>query len=249
MQIIGHRGACGEAPENTLSGFNHLKSLGIRAVEFDIRVSHDGQLVVIHDDSVERTTNGIGLVHKKTINELAALDACSHFNSWLHHDGVPSLAAVLTCLADFDHLQLEVKVTAPQDCAIVAQQLPLLCQTFGSRAVTTSFNPDYLRLMQQTAPHITRGLLVEDDFKGDIIDLAQSLGCKLIAPHHQLLHLDLVQQAHQQGLVVSTWTVNQAQRMIDLQNMGLDSLITDYPSLALKTLAQDGFRSSTHPTN
>lgn len=237
MLIIGHRGARGEAPENTLSGFNHLKSLGVYAVEFDIRVSQDGQLVVIHDDSVERTTNGRGLTKQHTMTELAALDACSHFDSWPHHDGVPSLNAVLACLADFDHLQLEVKVNTPQDCAIVAQQLPLLCQHFGQRVITTSFNIDYLRLMQQTVPHITRGLLVEDDFKGDIIRLAQNLGCKLIAPNHQLLHLDLVQQAHQQGLMVSTWTVNDPKRMIDLQNMGIDSLITDYPSLALKTFA------------
>ena len=236
MQIIGHRGARGEAPENTLSGFKHLKSLGVRAAEFDIRVSQDGQLVVIHDDSVDRTTNGSGLVHQKTLAQLTALNACTHFGSWPHDDGVPSLAAVLTCLADFEHLQLEVKVSTPQDCAIVAQQLPILCQAFGSRVVTTSFNIDYLRLMQLTTPHIARGLLVEDDFKGDIISLAQSLGCKLIAPNHKLLYLDLIQQAHQRGLMVSTWTVNQTQRMIDLQNMGLDSLITDYPSLALKTL-------------
>ncbi|MBK7298965.1 MAG: glycerophosphodiester phosphodiesterase [Moraxellaceae bacterium] len=237
MDIIGHRGAKGEAPENTLSGFRYLMAMGLRQVEFDIHVSADGQLIVIHDKTLERTTNGIGFIKNKTQAVLASLDAChTLFPQWPDNDGVPSLADVLTLLKDFDHLQLEVKTESAEDCMIVAEQLPALWQAFGSRAVTTSFNIDYLRLMQQTQPQIPRGLLVEEYFQGDIISLAQSLGCKLIAPHHQLLHLDLIQQAHQHGLMVSTWTVNQTQRMIDLQNMGLDSLITDYPSLALKTL-------------
>ncbi len=89
--------------------------------------------------------------------------------------------------------------------------------------------------MQEHYPHISRGLLVESNFTGNIIATAQQLDCQLIAPHHSLLNKTLIDTAHQQGLMVSTWTVNDAQRMQDLAAMGLDSLITDYPSLALKT--------------
>lgn len=237
MLIIGHRGARGEAPENTLSGFHYLKSLGVRAAEFDIHVAGDGQLVVIHDDSLNRTTNGVGWVKDKTHSELATLNACYHFGAtWPFNDGVPTLASVLECLSHFEHLQLEVKVNTREDCERVAQQLPILCQAFGKRAVTTSFNVDYLRLMQHQQPQIPRGLLVESDFMGDILALAQTLGCGLIAPHHSLINKTRIDAAHQLGLTVSTWTVNDPQRMIELKNMGLDSLITDYPSLALKTL-------------
>jgi glycerophosphoryl diester phosphodiesterase len=238
MDIIGHRGAKGEAPENTLSGFRYSMALGIRQVEFDIHVSADGQLVVCHDKTLERTTNGVGLLKDKTQAELAALDAChTLFPQWPNNDGVPSLAEVLTLLKDFDHLQLEVKTESPEDCLIVAQQLPALCQSFGSRAVTTSFNIDYLRLMQQTQSQIQRGLLVEEYFQGDIIALAQELGCTLIAPHHRLLSVDLVNRAHALGLKVSTWTVDEPERMLALREMGIDSLITNVPTRAMKVLA------------
>lgn len=238
MQIIGHRGARGEAPENTLSGFRYLKKLGIRAVEFDIHVAGDGQLVVIHDDSLERTTLTTGLIKDKTTAELAAVDACHRsFVDWPNDDGVPSLEDVLSVLADFEHLQLEVKAKTSQDCQLIAQQLAVLCQPFGSRAVTTSFNLDYLHLMQQTQPQIARGLLVEANFTGDIIALAQQLGCALIAPHHSLYSADLVAQAHALGMTTSTWTVNEPERMLALQAMGLDSLITDYPRRALALFA------------
>lgn len=237
MQIIGHRGARGEAPENTLSGFKYLKSLGIRAVELDIHVAQDGQLVVIHDDSVDRTTNATGLITEKSSTDLALLNACSHFKqTWPYHDGVPTLAAVLSCLSDFEHLQLEVKVKTPSDYLQIAEQLPALWQNFGQKAATTSFNVEYLRLMQQQAPQIPRGLLVESDFTGDIFALAQELSCGLIAPYHQLLTTELIEHAHAVGLKVSTWTVNEPSRMIKLRDMGLDSLITDYPTLALQIL-------------
>ena len=102
------------------------------------------QLIVIHDKTLERTTNGIGFIKNKTQAELASLDAChTLFPQWPDNDGVPSLADVLTLLKDFDHLQLEVKTESAEDCMIVAEQLPALWQAFGSRAVTTSFNIDY----------------------------------------------------------------------------------------------------------
>ncbi len=237
MDIIGHRGAKGEAPENTLSGFRHLQNLGLRQVEFDIHVSADGQLIVIHDKTLERTTNGIGFIKNKTQAELASLDACHNtFPQWPDNDGVPSLAEVLALLKDFEHLQLEVKTESAEDCLIVAQQLSVLSQPFGQRVVTTSFNIDYLRLMQQNNPHIARGLLVESNFLGDITALAQELACVLIAPHHSLLSTELVRQAHHAGITVSTWTVDAPERMLALREMGIDSLITNVPTLAMKVL-------------
>lgn len=236
MLIIGHRGARGEAPENTLSGFNYLKSLRVFALELDIHVSKDQQLIVIHDDNLERTTTGVGLVKEQHAADLAALNACIYFKDWPHHDGVPLLKDVLALVSHFVHLQLEVKVKDAEDYAIVGRELDKLWPQFTHRMVTTSFNTDYLAYMQRHYPHIQRGLLVESDFTGNIIATAQQLNCQLIAPHHSLLHKTLIDTAHQQGLIVSTWTVNEAQRMQDLAAMGLDSLITDYPSLALKTL-------------
>ncbi len=236
MKIIGHRGARREAPENTLSGFRHLRQLGIRAVEFDIQVSADGKLVVIHDPAVERTTSGRGAVSEYLATELAALDACHlAFPDWPLSEGVPRLEDVLALLPDFDHLELEVKARTPEDEAAVIARLPALWERFGlaGRARTTSFNPRYLLGIRAAAPHIPRGFLFEEDFAGDAIQVATALGCSSLGPHQARCTPELIAAAHDAGLIVSTWTVNTAQRAHALAAMGVDGLITDVPTQAL----------------
>lgn len=238
-RLIGHRGARGEAPENTLAGFRHLINLGIRAVEFDIRVSADGELVVIHDDRLERTTNGVGLVREHTQAELSQLDACQlQWPYWPVAEGVPSLAEVLALLIDFEHLELEVKPCNEADQAIIVQKLPALWQHFGlsGRARTTSFDPRYLSAIAEHAPSIDRGFLFEQDFAGNPIAIATALGCSSLGPHQARCEPELITQAHEAGLYVSTWTVNDAERAIALAEMGVDGIISDVPTQALNWL-------------
>ncbi len=239
MRLIGHRGARGEAPENTLSGFRHLRTLGVRAVEFDIHLSADGELVVIHDAELSRTTSGHGLVREHSATALAALDACHQpahkgFAPWPKHEGVPTLAQVLAELSDFSHIELELKVQHEDDEVAVVAALPAMWQRFNlaGRARCTSFNPRLLHRLQQQAPELPRGFLVEDVFAGDIVQVAQALGCDAIGPNVNLLNAELVSQAHSAGLWVSTWTVNDRQRALELEAMGVDGLITDTPALA-----------------
>lgn len=236
MLIIGHRGARGEAPENTLSGFRHLHNLGVRAVEFDIQVSADNELVVIHDADVQRTSLGSGSVHELTARALSDLDAShKHFPQWPTREGIPRLTDVLTLLADFTHIELEVKARTPEHEAVVSEKLPQLWDQhqLAGRARTTSFNPRYLQSMLITAPHIPRGFLFEADFAGDAIQLAQAVGASSLGPHHSRCSAELVAQAHAAGLMVSTWTVNDADRAHALAEMGVDGLITDIPTQAL----------------
>lgn len=248
MRLIGHRGARGEAPENTLSGFRHLKALGVLAVELDIQVSKDNELVVIHDPFLERSTLSHGRVEEKTVAELAAVDACHKaFPDWPKTEGVPTLYQVMEILKDFEHIQFEVKAQSEAHCQRVAEAYPLLWRefSFGDQAFTTSFNPRYLELVRESAPDIPRGFLFEEAFDGDPIAMALSLGCRSIGPHQARCTPDLVSAAHEAGLLVSTWTVNTTARMSELADMGVDSIITDHPSLALQelgTLFQTRFR-------
>ncbi|MEO6699765.1 MAG: glycerophosphodiester phosphodiesterase [Paraperlucidibaca sp.] len=239
MRLIGHRGARGEAPENTLGGFRHLRALGVRAVEFDIHVSADGELVVIHDAELSRTTSGHGLVRDHRAAELAALDACHQpahkgFPRWPANEGVSTLAQVLAELTEFRHLELELKVQDAADEETVVAALPAFWREFAlaGRARCTSFNPRLLHRLQQQAPELPRGFLVEDNFAGDIVQVALALGCAAIGPHASLLTPALVAQAHASGLWVSTWTVNDREQALALEAMGVDGLITDTPTLA-----------------
>jgi glycerophosphoryl diester phosphodiesterase len=237
MRLIGHRGARGEAPENTLSGFRYLRRLGVLAVELDIQVSGDGELVIIHDSFLERSTLGAGQVSEKSVHELAAVDACHRaFPEWPEREGVPTLRAVMAVLRDFEHVQFEVKARTEEDSRLIAEKFPPLWREFGfgERGYTTSFNPRYLQLVRESAPEIPRGFLFELGFEGDPVATALELGCHSIGPHQQRCTKTLITQAHAAGLRVSTWTVNEPARMRELLDDGADSLITDVPSLALQ---------------
>lgn len=237
MRLIGHRGARGEAPENTLSGFRHLRDLGVLAVELDIVVSGDAELVVIHDSFLDRSTLSHGRVDSHTVAELAAVDACHRaFPDWPLTEGVPSLRAVMEVLQDFEHIQFEVKARSEAEALLVAEKFPPLWREFGfgERAFTTSFNPYYLQHVRQAAPEIPRGFLFELDFSLDPVAIALALDCRSIGPHQERCTAELIRQAHAAGLLVSTWTVNSAEKMRELARDGADSVITDYPSVALR---------------
>jgi len=237
MLIVGHRGARAEAPENTLSGFRHLHQLGVRAVEFDIQVSGDGELVIIHDADLQRTSTGQGSVHDWPAAKLAELDACHRaFPAWPVSEGIPSLDDVLALLTDFVHIELEVKARTPAHEAVVIATLPALWEKhrLAGRARTTSFNPRYLHGMLQAAPHIPRGFLFEEDFAGDVIAVANAVAASSLGPHQRRCNPELIAQAHAAGLMVSTWTVNDQQRARELAGMGVDAIITDVPTQALR---------------
>jgi len=237
MRLIGHRGARGEAPENTLGGFRHLRQLGVLAVELDIHVSGDGELVVIHDGFLERSTLGSGLVSEKTVAELAAVDACHRaFPAWPEKEGVPTLRAVMEVIHDFEHVQFEVKARTEEHSRLVAEKFPTLWREFGfgERGYSTSFNPRYLQLVRESAPEIPRGFLFESGFDGDPVAIARELGCRSIGPHQERCTAVLITDAHKAGLQVSTWTVNTPERLQELWRDGADSVISDVPTLALQ---------------
>lgn len=237
MRLIGHRGARGEAPENTLAGFRYLRDLGVRAVELDIVVSADHELVVVHDSYIDRTTLSHGRVDTLTAAELAAVDATHRsFPDWPVTEGIPRLREVMEVLRDFEHLQFEVKARTEEEALFVAEAFPPLWREFGfgERAFTTSFNPHYLDYVRQAAPEIPRGFLFELDFSLDPVAIALGLGCRSMGPHQERCTPSLVAAAREAGLAVSTWTVNSTGRMRELAAMGVDSIITDLPALALR---------------
>lgn len=241
MRLIGHRGARGEAPENTLGGFRYLRGLGVMAVELDIVLSADAELVVIHDSFLDRTSLSQGRVDSKTAAELADVDACHRaFPDWPGTEGVPTLRAVMEVLRDFEHVQFEVKARSEAEAVLVAEKFPLLWREFGfgERAYTTSFNPHYLQYIRQSAPEIPRGFLFELDFSLDPVAIATALGCTSLGPHQERCTPELIRQAHAAGLTVSTWTVNSPERMRALARDGADSIITDLPALALQEVAE-----------
>jgi glycerophosphoryl diester phosphodiesterase len=230
MQIISHRGARFEAPENTLAGFAYAVALGVDAVEFDIRLSKDGELVVIHDRTVDRTTTGTGEVSSFTAADLAALDARSGFEVALPC-GVPTLDQVLDVLgASPLTMMIEIKTDTPErEEAIIARVLERLHErTLTDRATITSFDPVALEIVARLAPAQRRGYIgAWDDV---FLETALRLGCAQADMNRASASAARVAKAHDAGLRVVGWPCNTREDWELLLGWGVDAICTDAPT-------------------
>lgn len=237
MILIGHRGARREAPENTLAGFRHLRQLGVNHVELDVRLSKDQQLVVLHDTTVNRTSDGKGRVLDFTAAELQRMDATLPMPQWPEHTGIPTLAQVLEEWPDLRSIQLEVKTADKPILATIAHGLTELIERFQlqHRAIVTSSDQNLLAIMHRLAPRVRRGFVAER-FTRDPLKVCLNHHCSHLVINHHRCTPDMIEGAHLLDLEVSTWTVNDVNAARRLQNWGVDSIITDVPSLMLKHL-------------
>ena len=229
-----HRGAGKLAPENTLSAFRLGASHGYRFFECDAKLSGDGVLFLMHDTALERTTNGHGAGSEHTMGELAQLDAGSwHSRAYAGEPLLTLQALVRWCLANHLHLNVEIKPTPGQEAETGRACGALLSRIWPQDAVPpllTSFQPTALQGAKDTAPHIPRGLLVDQlaDETGDThLKTALELGCSVMVLNHTLWDAALVAKAHGAGLRCSSYTVNDAQEAQRLIDLGLDGIITD----------------------
>lgn len=235
MQIIGHRGARGEAPENTLGGFTYLRELGIRAVEFDVRQLFDNSLIVIHDDNLFRTTGKLASVYQSQFSDLALHDHRLQWKNWATPEPTPLLQQALQLLKNFQHIEVEVKTVSGQaEAERLIETLQQQLTGFETQVTITSFDEKILHVLQQQQSHFQRGFLIEDNIKSQAIEKAIKYGCNRIGWKDKLATADMIELSKLAGLAVSVWTVNDVERAKLLQDQGIDGLITDFP----KTMQQ-----------
>lgn len=233
MIVYGHRGAKGEAPENTLPGFKHAYNQGIRHFELDLVLSKDGKLVVVHDLTTERTTGQKGEVSQYTAAELSQMDARRNTSPWPQKTGIPELEDVLNQFGDVEHFQLEVKKDSRARLNILCNRLTEVIQSRNlyQRAAVTSSDTWLLKEIRRRNKRIRTGLVSERRFPRPI-GLAARLGCEYLCVSWKMCSKELVDTAHRKGMHVSCWTVNGIQDMLQLEAMGVDSIISDYPTSA-----------------
>lgn len=230
MIVYGHRGAKGEAPENTLAGFRHAWRHGIRHFELDLALSKDGKPVIIHDLTVDRTTGQTGLVADFTAAELAQMDARGPAN-WPNPVGIPCLETLLDEFPDFEHLQLEVKKDSRNRLNILCNRLTEIIQRrdLFHRVAITSSDTWFLQQVRRRNTRIPLGLVTERKFPRPT-KVAARLHCQYLCLGWRTCTESLVKEAHKRGMHVSTWTVNRIHDMLALEQQGVDSIITDYPT-------------------
>jgi len=233
--IYGHRGARGEAPENTLASFQKALDAGVTRVELDLHLSADHQLMVIHDPTLKRTTGRRGKVAQRQAADLMQLDARLGLPSWPDACPIPSLEQLFSTFTQLEHYQLEVKSGSVRQSRIVLQAVEELVARYQlqDKVVVTSSSRTLLKYAKASAFSLPTGL-VEEYGLLDPIKAAQRYGCRYLILNWKLCTAQRIQQAQQAGLHVSVWTVNEEQRMQKLAAMGVDSLITDYPLRAMQ---------------
>ena len=216
--LISHRGASRYEPENTLRSFRRAIEMGSGVIELDVRRTLDGHLVVIHDRTVNRTTDGKGAVSGKTLSELRSLDAGKG-------ERIPTLEEVMGNFSGQCGFVIELKEKGTE------KQTVSLIKAHGliKDVVVVSFLKDCLREVKTLCPDVITGLITV--FGIGCVRSALLLGCRVVATTHHFMTRRLVSDAQRNGLLVCCWTVNDTKRGEKLAAIGVNGVITDKPDL------------------
>ena len=234
--IYGHRGAKGELPENTLASFEQCLKQGVSRCELDLHLSRDGELMVIHDPTLKRTTGRRGKVAEHDAAELVTYDARMGGPGAVAACPIPRLEELFQQCA-FEHWQLEVKSASKMRAAQMVKAIAELAARYqlADKVTVTSSSREVLRALQNHAPHLQRGLVAEYAWL-DPLKVAKHYGCHLLALNWTLCTPERLLKAQKAGLHVSVWTVNEPALMRRLADFGVGSIITDFPGLGGQAL-------------
>jgi len=238
--VCGHRGASGHAPENTLAAFREAHEAGAEWIEFDVQLSADGEIIVLHDDTLERTTDS-GQARRPaelTLAELKKLDAGSWFGPGFAGERIPTLAEVLEEFKGKLGLNIEIKSRAgfEADNGIegkVAQALADHNLFQIEQVIVSCFDPTRLVALHALDARIPLGALYNPRAypRGyDPLQLIPLTGARAFHPPFQIVDERLMLWARQAGVMINTWTVNEASDMQKMLELGLDMIITNYPA-------------------
>lgn len=238
---IAHRGASRECPENTLVAFRRAVEQRAQMIECDLQLAADGSVVVMHDWTVDRTTDGSGAVSDLSLAELRRLDAGRWHGERFAGERVPTLDEVLDTALPHVRLNLELKCRSPGRSAhrlALAVVAAVSQREALDRVIFSSFDVATLEALREVSPHARIGLLWSLPPYDLAWELAAQLGAVALHPRADVLDGATVAEAHARGLSVHAWTVNDADRMVELARMGTDGLFSDLPGRLLEARAR-----------
>jgi len=243
--VIGHRGASAYAPENTLAAFRLALEQGADGIELDAKLTADGHIVVIHDQTVDRTTGGSGKVREKTLAELRALDAGGWYHPFFAGERIPTLEEVLEEVGSRCLVDIEItNYATPFD--LLPLRIAEMVRRFGmqDRVVLTSFFPSNLYRARRVLPDVATGQLA---WSGALGALARGwvglrFAPRLLLPYHTDITPESVRREHARGRRVITWTVNETEHAGRLLAWGVDGIITDDPIAMIEVIRRGGGR-------
>lgn len=231
-KIFSHRGYSGKYPENTMIAFKKALECGVDGIELDVQLTKDGEVVIIHDETIDRTTTGKGFVVDYTYEELEKFDASFKFKD-LGFNKIPTLREYFQLVKDYDIVtNVELKTGINEYLGIEEKVWELIKEyNLEEKVIISSFNHFSVMRMKKIAPQLKYGFLSEDW----IIDAGKythSHGVQCYHPRFNNLVPDVIKELKKYNLEINTWTVNLEEDMRYLYSNNIDVIITNYPELA-----------------
>ena len=239
--VIGHRGAAGHAPENTLVSLRLARDLDAQWVEIDVKLAADGTPVLLHDDLLDRTTNGYGAVAAIKCDALQRLDAGGWFSEGYTNERVPTFEQAIACVLDCGlGLNVEIKPSPGEDEATARIVLDTLMRSWpaiGRKLIVSSFSSKALAVCRDYAPDVPRGFLCHE-VPADWRDRMRQLRCATLHPDQEFLTRSIVRELKSESVPVLVYTVNSMAQANDLFTWGVDGIISDYPDRIVAALSK-----------
>lgn len=236
-KVFAHRGFSGRYPENTMLAFEKACEAGADGIELDVQLTKDGEIVIIHDESVLRTTGVEGSVSGFTLEEIKKLDASYIYRGQQGVNPIPTLREYFEMVKDKDIVtNIELK-TGVLEYPGIEQKVWDMIQEYSlqEKVIISSFNHFSIMRMKELAPLLVYGLLNET-WLIDAGSYVHSLGVSCYHPIYNNLTDQVVKELKQYGLQINTFTVNTREAMLDMEKKGIDIIITNYPDLAVEVL-------------
>ncbi len=237
--VTAHRGFSGQAPENTLAAFRAAIAAGADMVELDVHLTRDNEVVVIHDDTLERTTNGKGNVAEKTLAELKRLDAGSWFNPRFAGERIPTLAEVLEIVRGRILVNIELKKgkNFPYTMEELADRTLAVVEKAGmtDQVLFSSFDPAAVNRIREKNPRLPIALIVDKPWEKPE-DPGGGTRYPTLNCRTTVLNEENIRRAHTAGIRVHVWTVNTKEAMEKFIALGVDGIITNHPDSLIDLL-------------
>ena len=222
MLKIAHRGARGYEPENTLKSFQKALDLHADGIELDVHLSSDGHLIVIHDETIDRTTNGKGFVNTFSLAELKTFLIDDQYE-------IPTLKEVFDLVNKKCLINIELKGLGTADKVAALIEEYIADQNWNyEHFIVSSFNWDLLQETSNLNSNIAIGVLTEEDVE-KALAFAEVIEAEAIHPDYQLLNLENVQEMQEKGFMVLPWTVNDTEDIQKIKSYQVDGIISDFP--------------------
>lgn len=227
---FAHRGASSLAPENTLDAFETALEHGCHWIETDLRITADGRPILLHDDTVDRTTDGRGAINRLSLSEARRLDAGGWFDSRFRNSRIPTLEEALDWALGRCGMNLEIKETERTGVLIEAMADRMASRGESDQILFSSFRIEDLRRLRAALPRARLAWLVSRSSRG-LSRVLKETGIDALHPKNPILTPRLVRRCHRIGLRVHVWVVNRRDRLSELKAMGVDGVMTDDPNI------------------